>query len=158
MVPPSWAFVAAVLFVFVLVVSSLGSVFLGLPRNEDYAMLLAATSPTEREKRHSMQNYAKMQKQLEQMQAKMLKMQEELQNSTFEGTSGGGAVTVTMTGKFDVTAVKLAPEVVDPQDVSMLEDLVLTACRDAFEKVTAAQGQMMARLTGGLSLPPGFSL
>jgi nucleoid-associated protein EbfC len=94
--------------------------------------------------------------QMQQMQAKMMKMQEDLQNSTFEGTSGGGAITVTMTGKYDVTAIKLTPEVVDPEDVSMLEDLILTACRDAFEKVSEAQANMLSALTGGLKLPPGL--
>lgn len=95
--------------------------------------------------------------QMQQMQAKMMKMQEDLQNSSFEGSSGGGAVTVTMSGKFDITAIKLTPEVVDPEDVGMLEDLILTAARDAFEKVTEAQAQMMSALTGGLKLPPGLS-
>jgi DNA-binding YbaB/EbfC family protein len=95
-------------------------------------------------------------KQLQQMQAKLLKMQEDLQNSVFEGTAGGGAVTVSMTGKFDVTAVKLDPEVVDPEDVSMLEDLILAACQDAFGKVSEAQQKMMGSLTGGMGLPPGM--
>ena len=63
-------------------------------------------------------------KAIQQMQNKMLKMQEELHNSTFEGTSGGGAVAVTMNGKFEVTAVKLEKDVVDPEDVGMLEDLL----------------------------------
>ncbi|HEY7984276.1 MAG TPA: YbaB/EbfC family nucleoid-associated protein [Ktedonobacterales bacterium] len=95
-------------------------------------------------------------KALQQMQAKMMKMQEDLQNSTFEGTSGGGAITVTMSGKFEVTAIKLEPEVVDPADVGMLEDLITTACRDAFDKVTEAQAKMMTALTGGIKLPPGM--
>jgi DNA-binding YbaB/EbfC family protein len=95
-------------------------------------------------------------KALQQMQNKMMKMQEELQNSTFEGTSGGGAVTVTMSGKFEVTAVKLSQEVVDPDDVSMLEDLVLTACQDAFNKVAEAQAKLVSSLTGGMKLPPGM--
>ena len=69
-------------------------------------------------------------KAIQQMQAKMMKMQEDLQNSTFQGSSGGGAVRVTMNGKFEVTAVKLTPDVVDPEDVGMLEDLILTACHD----------------------------
>jgi DNA-binding YbaB/EbfC family protein len=94
--------------------------------------------------------------QLQQMQAKMMKMQEDLQNKTFEGTSGGGAVTVTMTGKFDITSVKLTPEVVDPADVSMLEDLILTACRDAFEQVSQEQASIVSAMTGGLKLPPGL--
>jgi DNA-binding YbaB/EbfC family protein len=94
--------------------------------------------------------------QMQQMQAKMMKMQEDLQNSTFEGTSGGGAVTVTMSGKYDITAIKLTAEVVDPEDVGMLEDLILTACRDAFEKVAQAQANMLSALTGGMKLPPGL--
>jgi DNA-binding YbaB/EbfC family protein len=95
-------------------------------------------------------------KALQQMQNKMMKMQEELQNSTFEGTSGGDAVKVSMTGKFEVTAVKLDPEVVDPEDVSLLEDLILAACQDAFGKATEATAKMMEALTGGMKLPPGF--
>jgi nucleoid-associated protein EbfC len=95
-------------------------------------------------------------KAIQQMQNKMLKMQEELHNSTFEGTSGGGAVAVTMNGKFEVTAVKLEKDVVDPEDVGMLEDLVLTAIQDAFAKVSEAQAKMMTSLTGGMKLPPGL--
>jgi nucleoid-associated protein EbfC len=95
-------------------------------------------------------------KAIQQMQNKMLKMQEELHNSMFEGTSGGGAVAVTMNGKFEVTAVKLEKDVVDPEDVGMLEDLVLTAIQDAFGKVSEAQAKMMTSLTGGMKLPPGL--
>jgi nucleoid-associated protein EbfC len=95
-------------------------------------------------------------KALQQMQNKLLKMQEELQNTIFEGTAGGGAVTVSMTGKFDVTGVKLTPEVVDPEDVSLLEDLILAACQDAFSKATEAQQKMMSSVTGGMGLPPGM--
>ena len=95
-------------------------------------------------------------KALQQMQNKMMKMQEELQNSTFEGTSGGGAVNISMTGKFEVTAVKLDAEVVDPEDIALLEDLILTACQDAFAKATEATAKMMESLTGGMKLPPGF--
>jgi nucleoid-associated protein EbfC len=95
--------------------------------------------------------------QMQQMQAKMMKLQEDLQSSSFEGSSGGGAVAVTMSGKFELTAIKLTPEVVDPEDVSMLEDLILTACRDAFDKVTEAQAQMTSSLLGGMKLPPGMS-
>ena len=95
-------------------------------------------------------------KAIQQMQAKMMKMQEDLQNSTFQGSSGGGAVRVTMNGKFEVTAVKLTPDVVDPEDVGMLEDLILTACHDAFEKVLDEQAKMMTAITGGMKLPPGL--
>lgn len=95
-------------------------------------------------------------KDLQKMQAKMMQLQDDLQNSTFEGASGGGAVTMTINGKFEVTAVKLNPEAVDPEDVGMLEDLILTAFQDAYGKVTEAQAQMMQQMTGGLKLPPGM--
>ena len=97
-------------------------------------------------------------KELQKMQARMVKMQEDLQNSTFEGTSGGGAVTLTLNGKYEVTALKLDREVVDPEDVSMLEDLILAAFQDAFGKVGDAQQKMMSALTGGIKLPPGMGL
>lgn len=93
---------------------------------------------------------------LQKMQAKLMKMQEDLQNSTFEGTSGGGAVQVTMTGRFEMTAIKLSQEVVDPEDVGMLEDLILTAWQDAFTKVADASQKIMASMTGGMKLPPGM--
>ncbi|HEX2347855.1 MAG TPA: YbaB/EbfC family nucleoid-associated protein [Ktedonobacterales bacterium] len=95
-------------------------------------------------------------KDLQKMQAQMMKMQDDLQNSVFEGASGGGAVTMTINGKFEVTAVKLNPEAVDPEDVSMLEDLILTAFQDAYGKVTEAQAKMMQAMTGGMKLPPGM--
>jgi DNA-binding YbaB/EbfC family protein len=95
-------------------------------------------------------------KDLQKMQAKLMKMQEDLQNSTFEGSSGGDAVQVTINGKFEVTAVKLEKEVVDPEDVSMLEDLILTALQDAHAKVGEAQSKMMGAMTGGMGLPPGL--
>ncbi|MBF6589528.1 MAG: YbaB/EbfC family nucleoid-associated protein [Ktedonobacterales bacterium] len=93
-------------------------------------------------------------KDLQKMQAKLVKMQEDLQNSTFEGTSGGDMVRVAMNGRYEVTAVKLDKEVVDPEDVGMLEDLILTALKDAFTKAGEAQAKMMSSMTGGL--PPGL--
>jgi DNA-binding YbaB/EbfC family protein len=95
-------------------------------------------------------------KAIQQMQSKLLKMQEELQNSTFEGTAGGGAVTLAISGKFEVTAVKLDKDVVDPEDVSMLEDMILAAAQDAFKKASEAQAKMMSQVTGGMGLPPGL--
>ena len=95
-------------------------------------------------------------KDIQKLQARMMKMQEDLANSTFEGTSGGGAVTITINGKYETLAVKLDPEVVDPEDVCMLEDLVLTAFKDAFEKATEAQAKIMQAMTGGMKMPPGM--
>jgi hypothetical protein len=83
-------------------------------------------------------------------------MQEELQNTLFEGTAGGGAVTVSITGKFDIIGVKLDPMVVDPEDISLLEDLVLAASQDAFNKATETQQKLMSSITGGMGLPPGM--
>jgi len=95
-------------------------------------------------------------KALQQMQTKLMKMQEDLQNSTFEGTAGGGAVAVTISGKFEVSAIKLDKDVVDPEDVAMLEDLILAAAQDAFKKASEAQAKMMSQVTGGMGLPPGL--
>lgn len=95
-------------------------------------------------------------KDLQKMQARIMKMQEDLQNSTFEGSSGGGAVHLTINGKYEVTAIKLDQEVVDPEDVGMLEDLILTAFQDGFNKVGEAQAKLMSSMTGGMKLPPGM--
>jgi DNA-binding YbaB/EbfC family protein len=105
------------------------------------------------DKRALQQAQAQAQKMMQNAQ----KMQEDLHSRSFEGTSGGGAVTAMMNGKFELTAIKLTPEVVDPDDVGMLEDLILAACRDAFEKVSEAQSKMTESLMGGMGLPPGFS-
>jgi DNA-binding YbaB/EbfC family protein len=95
-------------------------------------------------------------KEIQKLQQRMMKMQEDLANSTFEGTSGGGAVTIIISGKFEAQAVKIDAEVIDPEDPSMLEDLVLTAFKDAFEKATAAQAQIAQAMMGGMKLPPGM--
>ena len=95
-------------------------------------------------------------RELQKMQQQMLKMQEEHANSVFEGSAGGGAVTITINGKYEALSVKIDPEVVDPEDMSMLEDLVLSAFKDATEKATEAQAKIMQTLTGGMKLPPGM--
>lgn len=95
-------------------------------------------------------------KELQKLQARMMKMQEDLANSTFEGTSGGGAVTISISGKYEALSVKINPEVIDPEDASMLEDLVLTAFKDAFQKATEAQAKIVEAMTGGMKLPPGM--
>ncbi len=95
-------------------------------------------------------------KALQQMQQKMLKMQEEFANSSFEGTAGGGVVTLTLKGTYEVLSVKISPEAVDPQDVESLEDLIVAAAHDAFEKAHAQQEKMLGGLMGGMKLPPGL--
>ena len=94
-------------------------------------------------------------KALQQMQQKVMKMQEELANSTFEGTAGGGAVTLTLKGTYEVLGIKIAPEAVDPEDVASLEDLVIAAAHDAFDKVKAQQEKMFGGMMGG-KMPPGL--
>ena len=95
----------------------------------------------------------KMLKQAQQLQAKMLRAQEELGNATVEATSGGGAVTVVMTGHQEVQSVKISPEVVDPEDVDLLEDMVLAALKEATQKSREMAEKKMGVLTGGLKIP-----
>ena len=103
-----------------------------------------------------MGNMNNMIKQAQKMQQDMLKMQEELETAEFEATSGGGAVTVAVSGKKEITAIKLSPEVVDPDDVEMLEDLILVAVNDAMKKVDGANAEKLGKLTGGMSIPGLF--
>ena len=98
----------------------------------------------------------KMQKMQEKLTASMTQITEELENVTVEGSSGQGAVRVVVNGHQQVLSVKIDPKVVDPQDVEMLEDLILTAVRDAIDKSKTQSGDKMAALTQGLPLPPGL--
>ncbi len=86
----------------------------------------------------------------------MVKMQEELEASEFVGTAGGGAVTITMSGKFEVTAVKIDPEAFNAEDIAELEVMVLAAARDAFNRATEAQQKMLSNVTGGMRIPGMF--
>ena len=101
----------------------------------------------------------KMLKQLQQMQARMSKIQEELGEKTVTGTAGGGMVTVVANGHQKVLSVTVKPEVVDPGDVEMLQDLVLAAVTDALDKARDLAARELGALTGGLGglgLPPGL--
>lgn len=98
------------------------------------------------------------QKSLQKMQQDMAVMQQELTATTVEGKSGGGAVVVTCTGAGDFTAVKIAPEVVDRDDVGTLEDLILTAIRDASKKTQSLVADKGGNITKGLNLPPGLGI
>ena len=93
---------------------------------------------------------------IQKMQQRILKMQEELEASSFIGTAGGGAVTITMSGKFEVSAVKIDPEAFNAEDIAELEVMVLAAARDAFNKATEAQQKMMSSATGGMKIPGLF--
>ncbi|WP_019535729.1 YbaB/EbfC family nucleoid-associated protein [Paenibacillus ginsengihumi] len=103
-----------------------------------------------------MNNMQQMMKQVKKMQEQMLKTQEELAAKTVEGSAGGGVVTVTVNGAKKVTAVVIKPEAVDPDDVEMLQDLVLTAINDAMTKAEEMAGKEMSKLTGGLNIPGLF--
>jgi len=90
---------------------------------------------------------------LQQMQARALKAQQELAEQTVEGTSGGGAVSITVSGGLQVQALKIAAEVVDPGDIEMLEDLVTAAVNEALQKVQNLQMQQISGLAGQFGLP-----
>jgi DNA-binding YbaB/EbfC family protein len=95
-------------------------------------------------------------KQAQQMQKKMLQMQEELAHRTVEATVGGGMVTVTVNGKNEVLQVKIEPQVVDPDDVEMLEDLIVAGVNEALRKAQEMASEEMGKLTGGLKIPGLF--
>ena len=98
----------------------------------------------------------KMLKQLQQMQARMAKIQEELGEKTVTGTAGGGMVEAVVNGHLKVIAVAIKPEVVDPADVEMLQDLVLAAVNDAMDKARELASKEMGAVTAGMGLPPGL--
>lgn len=99
-----------------------------------------------------------MMRQAQQLQARMQKMQEELAALEVTGQSGGGLVTVTMSGKFDLVKVHIDPSLMKPDEAEILEDLLVAATRDAKGKAEAEMQSRMAEATGGLPLPPGLKL
>ena len=100
-----------------------------------------------------MKNMGNMMKQDQKLQAKMLKMQEELAEKTVEATAGGGMVRVVANGRQQIISIMLEKEVVDPEDVEMLQDLVLAAVNDALAKSQEMVSQEMGKLTGGMKIP-----
>jgi DNA-binding YbaB/EbfC family protein len=92
-------------------------------------------------------------KMIQQMQNRMMKIQQELEESVIEGTSGGGVVKVEVSGQREMKSIKIDPSAVDPEDVEMLEDLVLAAVTDAMEKATKLNEEKMGALTGGMKIP-----
>jgi hypothetical protein len=95
-------------------------------------------------------------KQAQQMQQKMLKLQEEMARRTVEASVGGGMVTVTVNGKSEVLQVKIEPQVVDPDDVEMLEDLIVAGVNEALRKAQGMVAEEMGKLTGGMKIPGLF--
>ncbi len=100
-----------------------------------------------------MKGMGKMMKQAQQLQSKMLKLQEEMADKTIETTSGGGMVKVVANGRQQVLSIQIEKEVVDPDDVEMLQDLILAAINDALIKSQEMATEEMSKLTGGLNIP-----
>ncbi|MFZ4598171.1 MAG: YbaB/EbfC family nucleoid-associated protein [Terrimicrobiaceae bacterium] len=100
-------------------------------------------------------NIQKMLKEAQRMQERMAEAQTELAARTVEASAGGGKVKVVATGAGDIVSIKIDPQVVDPQDVELLEDLVLAGVQQAIEDSKALAGEEMGKLTGGLKIP-GF--
>ena len=98
-------------------------------------------------------NMNKMMKQVQEMQKQMAKAQEELANEEIEASAGGGMVTVKVTGDLRITAIKIDPKAVDPDDVEMLEDMVLAAVNEAMRSAQELASNKMSGLTGGLNIP-----
>ena len=91
-------------------------------------------------------------KQAQKMQQDMLKMQEEMEAKEYEATAGGGVVTARVNGKHELLALTIQPEAVDPEDVEMLQDMVIAAVNEAMRKAEAEASQSMSKLTSGLNL------
>jgi len=90
---------------------------------------------------------------IQQMQNRLLKIQQELEETIVEGTAGGGVVKAEVTGSRTFKGIKIEPSVVDPEDVEMLEDLITVAIEDAMAKAAALSEQKMSALTGGIKIP-----
>ena len=98
-------------------------------------------------------NQANMLKQAQKMQAELAKMQAELEESSFTATAGGGVVKATVSGKRELTALEIDPEAVDPEDVEMLQDMVIAAVNEAMRRVEEASASGMSKITGMKGLP-----
>jgi len=99
-----------------------------------------------------------MAKKVQEMQARMGEMQQELAEMEITGQSGAGLVSVTLTGKADVKAIKVDPSLMKPDETEIVEDLLVAAFNDAKAKVETAMQEKMSEVTGGLPIPPGFKL
>ena len=97
-------------------------------------------------------NQAAMMKQAQKMQQEMLRMQEEMENKTYSATTGGGMVTAIVTGKHEVKDLQINPEAVYPDDVEMLQDMIIAAVNEAMRAADTDSANNMSRLTGGLNL------
>ena len=101
-------------------------------------------------------NMNQMLKQAQKMQEQMLKMQEELETKTYEASSGGGAVSVKISGKKELMEINLSEAVVDPEDIEMLQDLIIAAVNEGLRKASESSENELGKLTGGLNIPGLF--
>lgn len=97
-------------------------------------------------------NQASMMRQAQKMQQEILKMQQQLEETVYTATAGGGAVTAVVSGKRELTELTIDPEVVDPEDVEMLQDLIVAAVNEALRKAENEAASSMSKFTGGLNL------
>lgn len=104
------------------------------------------------------QNQGNMMKKFQEMQEHMQKVQEDVENTEFSASAGGGAVEITVNGKNEILSVKISPDVVDPEDTDMLEDLVLACANEALRKASETMDREMGKITDGLNMPsiPGL--
>ena len=100
-----------------------------------------------------MKGMGNMMKQAQQLQSKMMKLQEELADKSVDASSGGGMVKVTANGRQQILSIRIEEEVVDPDDVEMLQDLILAAVNDALAKAQEMVSSEMGKLTGGMNIP-----
>ena len=102
------------------------------------------------------QNQGNMMKKIQQLQEDMTRIQEEIEATEYTSSVGGGAVEVTVNGSHEVLSIKMQPDVVDPEDIEMLEDLLISALNESIKKANDAMDQGMERAKGGLSIPGLF--
>lgn len=100
-----------------------------------------------------MQNFGNIMKQAKQLQEKMMRLQEEMQTKTIEASSGGGMVSVVINGKNEIVSLKIDREVVNPDDVGMLQDMIVAAVNEGIRRAQEMASSEMAKITGGLNIP-----
>ena len=101
----------------------------------------------------SVQNFGNIMKQAKKMQERMVELQEELATKSVEATAGGGMVSVTVNGKFEILSLKVEKEVVNPDDVEMLQDLIIAAANEGIRKAQEMAAAEMGKITGGMQIP-----
>ena len=120
------------------------------------SITIRLTMPTRRKEPPVKPNMQNMLKQAQRMQAEMAKVQEELKDERVEASVGGGAVKVVMTGELSMESVSIEPSAVDPDDVAMLQDLIVAATNEAIRQAQELACRKMSAVTGGLGLPGGL--